>query len=526
MKEKQRKPVRRHRWTNYRRPLLVTVLFLATGFALHFLSQEAEKPRYYVEDQVVITGPAEAVDGVIDGVREAPAMAGIVLTRVKRLELTFLDALPEACPALPDVSAPDGLVVIDQYEFASTTSEVSVQQVIDEILGQATERGVRISPEPNYVTGRPPEPVEGDPWSIAGSPWSIAGSPWSIAGSPSGNEVMGLANQAFREQWAFGENGIDMEAGSVHGPFLGRGVRIGVFDTSPFPVTVSSAVFSMTEPLELNLVHPMPGGRLTTDPDAPDVSDHGLFVSGLVHAVAPQSEIYLVRVLDDTAQGDLQTLNGALVNFITHTLAISDTLDGGVINLSLGVHSPTGEALPREITSLDTILSAARCFGMVVVAASGNDSAESSPLPPQIPAGWESTIGVAASNIAKQMACFSNAEKVLAPGGDGEQPGCIPALDECVGTEETEVAQAEGSCPLALISLSLASDTGYGYWNGTSFSAPLVSGLAALLYDQEGETLADVLARGQGVEKVEGIRDAIGENMVEGVINVEASLAP
>jgi hypothetical protein len=525
MKENQVQPARRYEWTVYRRPLLVMILFAATGLVLHSLAPpppEAEEPRYYVEDQVIVTGPAEAIDGTIDRSRAALIEAEIVLTRVERLNLTFLGAFTETCPALPDVSAPDGLVVIDQYKFTSPPErEAPVQQVIG-ILEDATLRVDGISSEPNYLTGRPPEPVEGDPWSIAGSPWSIAGSPWS--------KVLGLANQAFRDQWAFGEDGIDLGAGSVPGPVLGQDVHIGVFDTSPFPATVASAVFSMTEPLELNLVHPMPGGRLTADPDAPDVSDHGLFVSGLVHGVAPQSEIYLIRVLDDTAQGDLQTLNKALVNFITQTLAISDTLDGVVINLSLGVHSPTGEVLPSEITSLDTILSAARCFGMVVVAASGNDSAGSTdPLPPQIPAEWESTIGVAASNIKKQIACFSNftkTETVLAPGGDGKLPGCIPALDECVGTEGTEVAQEEGGCPLALISLSLASDTGYGYWNGTSFSAPLVSGLAALLYDQEGETLADVLARGQGVEKVEHIRDVIENNLVGDVVNVEASLAP
>lgn len=36
-----------------------------------------------------------------------------------------------------------------------------------------------------------------------------------------------------------------------------------------------------------------------------DISDHGLFVAGLVYAVAPASNIHLIKVLNDQGQGDL-----------------------------------------------------------------------------------------------------------------------------------------------------------------------------------------------------------------------------
>jgi subtilisin family serine protease len=95
---------------------------------------------------------------------------------------------------------------------------------------------------------------------------------------------------------------------------------------------------------------------------------------------------------------------------------------------------------------------------------------------------------VAASNISKTLACFSNAGEVAAPGGDGERPGCRQVIDQCARIEKTRAA--DGGCPFALLSLSLVSNTGYAYWNGTSFSAPLVSGLAALILEAEGDAVS------------------------------------
>jgi subtilisin family serine protease len=242
---------------------------------------------------------------------------------------------------------------------------------------------------------------------------------------------------------------------------------------------------------------------MNPEEEAPDVSDHGLFAAGLVHAVAPESEIQLIRVLDDTGQGDLQTLNRSLQVFINETLVERDRLKGAVINLSLGVHPPPDaeeKGLPEDITSLNVLLSAARCYGIVVVASSGNDSADSqTPLPMQIPARWDSTLGVSASNINQDLACFSNVGEVSAPGGDGGPvpPSCEQVLHTCTG-----------DCPYGLISLSSTSSTGYAYWNGTSFSAPLVSGLAAVIIDTEGawshpdlvfETLRNSAAASRGV---------------------------
>jgi subtilisin family serine protease len=118
------------------------------------------------------------------------------------------------------------------------------------------------------------------------------------------------------------------------------------------------------------------------------------------------------------------------------------------------------------------------------VAAAGNDSAASPlPDPPNLPAGWNTGLGVAATNPENQRACFSNQGRLAAPGGDGRGGkesggGCQPRNTDC----------QDGNCPMAVIGPILQppysddTSTAYIFWSGSSFSTPLVSGLAALVF--------------------------------------------
>ncbi len=47
-----------------------------------------------------------------------------------------------------------------------------------------------------------------------------------------------------------------------------------------------------------------------------DVRNHGFFIAGLIHAVAPESQLRLVRVLENDNRGDLFTLIKAIFNFL------------------------------------------------------------------------------------------------------------------------------------------------------------------------------------------------------------------
>jgi subtilisin family serine protease len=148
-------------------------------------------------------------------------------------------------------------------------------------------------------------------------------------------------------------------------------------------------------------------------------------------------------------------------------------------------------------------------------------------LSPHLPAAYPSVIGVAASNTSRERSCFSNWADVSAPGGEGGL-GEVPDLstDELFDTIPSSCApvsnECKGNCPNALISMSTSSPTGYAYWTGTSFSTPLVSGLAALIFD------AGVSENLCGTDWVSpnAVFEAIrcGAPTPDGVINVPATL--
>jgi subtilisin family serine protease len=270
-----------------------------------------------------------------------------------------------------------------------------------------------------------------------------------------------------------------------------------------------------------------------------NVSNHGVFVAGLAHAVAPHSQIHLVRVLNDEGQGTLFWLAEALTGVISTTLRSNQVagqvgLNKTVINLSLGLDPPENpedvgitekeldlireqtdaikNSMPSEvraildglppnstdripIVALETPLAIAYSYGAVIVAAAGNESRTppaAGPEPPLIPARYPPpfVIGVAGSDQGLGRSCFSNAGAIAAPAGGlgpGQTfpPACTPpdfthALNTCS-------AQGNVDCPYAVVSFSPSvTTTGYAIWLGTSFAAPQVSGLAALLLEGGG----------------------------------------
>jgi subtilisin family serine protease len=233
--------------------------------------------------------------------------------------------------------------------------------------------------------------------------------------------------------------------------------------------------------------------------------DHGLFVSGLIKAVAPGSDIVLYPVLNKQGLGNLFMLDHALYSFITDTLDAHEndqSLKGAVINLSLGspiwaAPDPPGslgipsEQWPEleEVTSLKTLLSAAACHNFIVVAAAGN-----APGGWQVPADFPGVIDVMASTLEGEKACYSNEGQIAAPGGgppgDGitDLPSCLSdmkTLYDACGDREFAEQQPLNCSALVISQISQSEEfpAGYAYGAGTSFSAPLVSGLAALIQE-------------------------------------------
>lgn len=468
-------------------------------------TRDPNKSRFFVDNQVIVIGPISAVEAVL---------ADFKLILLRKCDLHYLSEPSDRVDSdqryfpFPDDARRELTMRLYHIPDGRPVAEVV------EAINQAGS-GRHVFADPNLLMGLLHHNACGNPNEDGGSPFN--GAPKLL---PVGEESIKL----FWEQWAFQHVGVGRPLkDALDGTTVmhqGEGVLVGVFDTSPFldpwigvangeaasEIETQEIVKWVTptmdvERLSLKVSYPELVNTLTA-PDRPDeidpntaddVRDHGLFVAGLVHAVAPASELYLIRVLNEDGCGDLFTLNEALARFTGEAKKVRGTLEGVVINLSLGVHNPEDaeeneNATPNEcgpetpdeddLVSLCTALSAAYNEGAVIVAAAGNDSDnEEVPLPAQIPAAYAFVIGVQASNINRQLACFSNEGGVSAPGGDGVAEDCAAGHQACAG-----------DCAEAVISLVLFPPeqeaywpTHYGYWSGTSFSAPLVSGLAALV---------------------------------------------
>jgi hypothetical protein len=179
---------------------------------------------------------------------------------------------------------------------------------------------------------------------------------------------------------------------------------------------------------------------------------HGTEVASVIAAaddtdgttgVAPGAAILSYRV-DGTGGGiPISYLRRALDH-----IAADDQID--VVNLSLG----GSQWSPTEQQGIDAVLAS----GKVVVASAGNTGDRV----PQYPAAFPGVISVGATDAAGQIAGFSSFGKV-----DVVAPG------ECVAVAEVAGFDQDRGCPGDHLG-------GVAFNSGTSFSAPIVSGVLAL----------------------------------------------
>lgn len=459
-------------------PLLLLILLLLFGGREPGGGQTDYPPEaFFIQDQVIVRGPAAEVEAII---QQVGGTASLQLER----RLAFGDlsqALRDCMDPCYDVDIADW--VLDLYRLTGTEQDVAA---VIRAINQQSGAGGTVSAEPNRVAGHP--------WEPAGSPWEPAGSPWEPAGSGSPMSGAQDADPAFfMRQWAW--NNIDLPAGNNR--LMGQGVRIGLFDTSPFgevradtPLVRSVDWVTEPKPLQLTVRHyALPGDGDTAVRPKRDLSSHGLFSAGIAHALAPDADIHLIRVLGSDNKGDLFTLLLALFEFIQANLPENrpEEILSVVINWSLGIRIPPDEAgfgLPREVQSMQDLLRAARCLGMMVVAAAGNNSADQArPEPANLPANWPSVFSVAASTQANGRSGFSNRGNIAAPGGNGRpgEPGehrWMPANQSCTSSD----------CPYSVIGpvMKTQENSGFIYWSGSSFAAPMAAGLAALVMERGG----------------------------------------
>lgn len=215
-----------------------------------------------------------------------------------------------------------------------------------------------------------------------------------------------------------------------HDGLTGKGVKIAIMDSG----------IAAHEDLQVA------GGISTVDytESYEDDEGHGTHVAGIIGAkhdekgtdgIAPDADLFAVKVLDDTGEGYLSDLLEGI------DWAISNDMD--IINLSMGTADESdalGEAMQKAYQA-----------GILLVAASGNEGAG---YPVDYPAAYEPVIAVSATDSENNIAAFSSV---------GEQ--------------------VEFSAPGANIKSTLPG-FGYGIMSGTSQATSHVSALLAILKQQ------------------------------------------
>jgi hypothetical protein len=278
----------------------------------------------------------------------------------------------------------------------------------------------------------------------------------------------------------------------------------------------------------LDVTHPELAGRSvvtydtsTRGGDVTDTVGHGTFVTGLIAAVdgngiggkgvAGNTKVFAIRGSQDGDFTTRELLRG--IDF-----AIRRGAD--VLNLSLaGGQSSDTRTLARalELAFLNDVLP---------VAASGNTGASGNQLqfPAAVIGGSRGAPGiglsVAATNPDGRPASFSTHNRfvsIAAPGANEANCawGVLSTLPAYTGTEWDVVAP--GTCQSRIFSQGGAR---FAYGQGTSFSAPIVSGIAALAWQVEprlaSEQVAEVLTRSARQTVGTGWNEYTGAGIVDG----------
>ncbi len=224
------------------------------------------------------------------------------------------------------------------------------------------------------------------------------------------------------KQWGMKAVGMDEAWGM--GP-TGKGVKVGIIDCG-----LSTA----TGDIARSRVEAGPNYTGSIGNSATDIEGHGTFVAGIIGAakdngvgiagVAPECDFYIVKALSDMAQ------------------AVDDCVGAGcqVINMSMGT-TYSSDALKSAVER-------ALAAGVIVVASVGNEGNATV----NYPAAYPGVIGVGGVDQNLNVCSFSNKNDSVFVVAPGEKVASLSLLPGVVSTKD-----------------------------GTSFSAPYVAGLAALL---------------------------------------------
>lgn len=344
-------------------------------------------------------------------------------------------------------------------------------------------------------------------------------------------------------------------------------VEIAILDTVPPKAALEHAASQwpdnellkkLADPLILECAYPDGDPRWRLPPTGANgvkvyghdypMSDHGLFVAGIIHTIVPSAKLRLFEVLNEYGIGYIDT-----IAYVLHKLGAerADNPDRPplLINCSLTIGAPlTGQYTPDPATedeletaaaivaaqglfdtsnlspeeqdvvaqmemlgqALEWVMIAAQSWDALIVAAAGNDGPQpttrgtrrlASGSPPQYaarcPAAFATVVGVGALDDQDNSTRYSNRADRQVFQGLATFGGAEDARDLGPGPRR---AQA-GNSPLGVYignfydrsgQLVARNRNGWAWWAGTSFAAPIVSGfIAQMVADRRAANLKE-----------------------------------
>jgi thermitase len=261
----------------------------------------------------------------------------------------------------------------------------------------------------------------------------------------------------FKRQWGLSNDTLTIapSAGAVFGADIAapaawqharsnRSVRIAVIDSG-----IEATHQDLSDKVVFSSTLPANNGNAT------DLSGHGTAVAGVAAAIPDNgigiagsgynASLMNIKATDDAGDPSHPAITGGAE---ADAILLATANGANIINISYAGYV--------DLQAVRDAVSYAWSHGVLIVAAAGNDNT----AVPTYPAAYPHVIAVAATDNTDRRASFSNANaswvQLAAPG---------------VGIVTTTPDYRNAFGP-----------QGYAYVNGTSFSAPFVAGVAALLW--------------------------------------------
>lgn len=256
------------------------------------------------------------------------------------------------------------------------------------------------------------------------------------------------------------------------------------------------------------------------------ISDHGLFIAGIIHDGAPDARLECIRVLDEMCVGDLNILSAALSKIYNRMLSTNpDTGQVGdlyqkpvVINLSLVIPNEEEVKDTKKFDSLVAggfdivnqglffVMQSLTDQGAIIVASAGNEGDEREPMgtyrPMALypaafgswPGGLDGVIPVGAidkDGNATTYSCYPGPRGIATWGGEvpmvSQPPSAHPIittnpLDAVRGIYSSVEYPPLSSDPPAQY-YEAPDDSAWAYWIGTSFATPIISSIIARILE-------------------------------------------